>query len=100
MSDHRIKLVVLICEEALESIVLPALLAAGAQGYSICEARGRGNRGVRDARWLLSSNIRIEILCNEPVARRIVDMAHKEYSENYGLVVYMQDVEVTRSDKF
>lgn len=100
MSEIRTKLVVLICEEALENIVLPELLAAGVKGYTVCDARGRGNRGVRDARWLLSSNVRIEMLCNEPVARHVVAMIEAQYAANYGLVVYSVDADVNRGDKF
>ncbi len=68
--------------------------------YTVSEARGRGSRGVQDGRWLLSSNVRIEILCREVVARRIVEMIVTRYSDNFGLVVYMLDVETRRSDKF
>ena len=100
MSNDRIKLVVLICEEALENIVLPELLAAGAKGYSICEARGRGIRGVRDARWLLSSNVRIELLCEVVVARGLIKLIEEKYSTNYGLIVYMVDAEVSNPDNF
>jgi len=50
--------------------------------------------------WLLSSNVRIEILCREDVARRIVEMIVTRYSDNFGLVVYMLDVQTRRSDKF
>jgi len=100
MNTGPTRLVVIICEQALEALIEPELLAAGAKGYSISDARGRGNRGVRDARWLLSSNVRIEILCNEAVARRIMEMVDAKYCDNYGLVMYMHDVEASRADKF
>jgi len=100
MNLHPTKLVVLVCEEALEAIIAPDLLAAGAKGYTVCDARGRGSRGVRDARWRLSSNVRMEILCREDVAQRIVEMIVTKYSDNFGLVVYMLDVETIRGDKF
>ena len=100
MSDKRTKLVVLVCEEALEHLVLPEFLAAGAKGYTVCDARGRGNRGVRDARWLLSSNVRIETLCSEKVARELIELVETKYSANYGLVMYMADVVVHEPDKF
>lgn len=100
MSLHPIKLVVLICEEAMESSVAPDLMAAGAKGYTVCEARGRGARGERDARWLLSSNVRIEVLCHEDVAQRVVDMLVAKYSDNFGLVVYVQDAQIIRCNKF
>lgn len=54
----------------------------------------------RDARWLLSSNVRIKMLCNESVARSILDMVETKYADNQGLVVYMVDADVNRSDKF
>ena len=97
---NRIKLVVVVCEEALEAIIAPDLLEAGARGYTVCEARGRGTRGVRDGRWLLSANVRIEILCQADVAERIVAMVVTKYSDNFGLVVYMLDVQTSRRDKF
>lgn len=97
---NRTKLVVLVCEAALEAIIVAELLAAGAKGYTVSEARGRGSRGVQDGRWLLSSNVRVEILCQEEVAHRIVEMVVTKYSDNYGLVVYMLDVETSRSAKF
>ena len=100
MKLNQTKLVVLVCEEALEAIIAPDLLAAGAKGYTVCEARGRGARSVQDARWLLSSNVRMEILCQEDVAQRLVEMIVTKYSDNFGLVVYMLDVETRRSDKF
>lgn len=94
------KLVVIICEEALEPLLTPELLAAGAKGYSISDARGRGNRGVRDARWSLSSNVRIEVLCSEQAALRIMASVDTRYCENYGLVMYMHDVAAPRADKY
>ena len=100
MSKSPIKLVVLVCEEALENLVLPELQAAGAKGYTVTEARGSGNRGVRDARWLLSSNVRIETLCSAEVARRILELVETKYSANYGLVVYLVDAEVLHPEKF
>ena len=54
----------------------------------------------RDTRWLLSADVRLEILCQEEVAQRIVEMIVTKYSDNYGLVVYMLDVETRRSNKF
>ncbi|WP_119155198.1 P-II family nitrogen regulator [Caldimonas tepidiphila] len=100
MNTEPTQLVVIVCEQALEALLAPELLAAGAKGYTVCEARGRGNRGVRDARWLLSSNLRIEILCRESVARRIMEMVDAKYCENFGLVMYRHDVQASRAEKF
>ena len=100
MKPLAIQLVVLVCEEALEALVLPDLLAAGVKGYTVTEARGRGNRGVRDARWLLSSNVRIEAVCNATVARAVLEMVETKYAANFGLVMYVTDIEVLHPENF
>lgn len=94
------KLVVIVCEEALEALIGPDLTAAGAKGFTVSDARGRGNRGVRDARWSLSSNVRIEILCSEAAALRIMETMDAKYCQNYGLVMYMHDVAAPRAEKY
>lgn len=96
MSDRArftgLKVVVLICEEALENLVCTDILAVGAKGYTLSTVRGRGNRGVRDAGWLLSSNVRFEIMCSEETAMRFIDLVELRYASNYGLIIYMHDV--------
>lgn len=96
----QIHYVVLICEEAIESLVGKDIIAAGAKGYTVAEVRGRGNRGVRDAQWMLSSNVRIEVLCSEAAALRILQTVEGKYSQNYGLVAFTHPVMGPRADKF
>jgi hypothetical protein len=86
------KVLVLICEEALEALVCIDILAAGAKGYPVSTVRGRGNRGVRDAQWLLSSNVRFEILCSDTAALRLLEVIENKYAQHYGLIAYMHDV--------
>lgn len=100
MPVGSVKCVVVICEEALEQLVGEDIVAAGAKGYTVSSVRGRGNRGVRDAQWTLSGNIRIEILCQEDAAWRVVERIESKYSVNYGLVIFVEDVQVTRADKY
>lgn len=93
MNDEpqEVKYLVLICEEAIENLVGHDIIEAGAKGYTVTTVRGRGHRGVRDAQWLLSSNIRIEVLCNEATARRIVNVVEDKFAKNYGLIVFVLD---------
>lgn len=97
---ERVKLVVLICEEALSPLLEPELLALGAKGYTISEVRGRGNRGERDARWALSGNIRVEVLCSPATAERILTTVDARFGANFGLVAYAFDVEAPRAGKY
>jgi hypothetical protein len=91
----RAKCLVLICEEALENLVGRDIIESGAKGYTVTTVRGRGNRGVRDAQWNLSSNIRFEVLCEIDTAIRIVQVVEKKYALNYGLIVYVLDADTS-----
>lgn len=92
--------VVVICEEAIEPLIGKDLIACGAKGYTVTEVRGRGNRGVRDAQWLLSSNVRIEVLCAETAAHTILKTIEHKYSQHYGLVAFTHPVVGPRADKY
>lgn len=87
-----VRYVVIVCEEALEPLIGRDIIQAGAKGYTVSTVRGRGVRGVRDAQWLLSSNIRIEILCRPAVAVAILETVYRKYAQHYGLVGFMHDV--------
>lgn len=87
-TPHRGIVVVVIGEAELESVLCDAILAAGAKGYSVSEVRGRGNRGLRDDRFLLSNNVRFEVLCDEATARRVLDTVLNRYGRHYGIVAY------------
>lgn len=91
----RAKCLVLICEEALENLVGRDIIESGAKGYTVTTVRGRGNRGVRDAQWSLSSNIRFEVLCESDTAIRIVQVVENKYALNFGLIVYVLDADTS-----
>ena len=96
---HR-KLVTIVTETALESEILKAVEKLGASGYTITDARGKGSRGIRDAGWAISSNIRIEIICSEELAEKICSFLNEHYYNNYAMVVFESEVSVLREDKF
>jgi nitrogen regulatory protein PII len=100
MSMARRKLVTVVCEAALESRLAEAVMQLGAHGYTVTEARGRGSRGVRNAAWDEAANIRLEAVCEEPVARRIAEHLQQHYYDNYAMILYCSDVEVLRPEKF
>ncbi len=94
------KLLTITTEAALEQSVLEDLERLGAHGYTITDARGRGQRGSRTANWDLTSNIRIEVVCGEQVAEAIVAHIREHYYANYAMIVFLSDVEVLRPEKF
>lgn len=100
MSTIRCKLVTIITEAALEHELLNVLEKLGASGYTITNARGRGSRGIRDAGWTSSSNIRVEVICSEKLAAEITQHLYENFYKHYAMVVYESDVSVLREGKF
>jgi nitrogen regulatory protein PII len=72
----------------------------GATGYTVTNARGSGHRGIRDAGWSSSSNVRIEVVCNEEVAKRIATSLRDNYYNDYAMILFESDVRVLRPEKF
>ena len=100
MSHESRTLLTIVTEAALEAPLCADLDELGATGYTITNARGRGNRGVRDAGWSSDSNIRIEVICDEETGERIVETIRNRYYDDYAMVMFISDVRVLRPQKF
>lgn len=100
MHDQQRKLITVVTEAVIEAQICRELLDLGATGYTVTEARGSGSRGVRSAGWASSGNIRIEVICTEDVATRIIQHLRTRYYEDYAMVLFETDVGVLRPDKF
>lgn len=98
--SHILKLLTVVTESALETSLVRDIERLGATGYTISNARGKGQRGVREAGWEVDSNIRVEVVCNEPTARRIAAHLQQRYYDNYAMILLLSDVEVLRPEKF
>lgn len=89
MNKNSMQLVTIVCEAILEPYLERELPELGADGYTIIDARGMGKQmGKRNGGWRKESNIRVEILCTEEVAERLISHVLSKYSENYALVVF------------
>lgn len=100
MPNEKRKLLTIVTEAILESQICQALGDLGASGYTVTEARGSGSRGVRDAGWSSTSNVRIEVVCDEAVADRIATTLQERYYADYAMILFVSDVAVLRSEKF
>ena len=98
--DHIRKLLTIVTEAAIESALVRDLDRLGAHGYTITEARGKGHRGVRNAGWDASRNIRIEVVCNDAAAAAIAAHLKAQYYDNYAMIMWVSEVEVLRPEKF
>jgi nitrogen regulatory protein PII len=94
------KLVTIITESVLEPKLIRDVTKLGASGYTITDARGKGNRGVRSAAWEQASNIRIEIVCETAIADAIAEHVKKKYYSDYAMIVTLSNVQVLRPEKF
>lgn len=100
MPDDTRKLVTIVTESLLEQEICEALENLGATGYTVTNARGKGSRGVRDAGWSASSNVRVEVVCGVDVAGHIAEHMRRKYYADYAMIIFDSDVRVLRPDKF
>lgn len=99
-NNHIRKLLTIITEAAIESVLVRDIEQLGAHGYTVTDARGKGNRGVRNAGWETSGNIHIEVVCDTGTAEAIAKHLQARYYANYAMIMFMTDVEVLRPEKF
>lgn len=100
MNGSTRKLLTIITESALERILVQEVERLGARGFTITDARGKGARGPRNAAWDESSNIRLEVVCDEATAKAIASHLQERYYDHYGMIVFVSDVTVLRPEKF
>ncbi len=94
------KLVTIVTESVLERSLVARLKELGAKGYTSMPVAGEGHRGARSGADPLGDNLRIEVVCSEEVAERIVEAVVAEFYDNYAMVLFVSDVQVVRPQKF
>ena len=102
---HKAKKVVIITEKLILDRVLEIVEGAGATGYTVTSAGGKGSRNVRsEARTTVVeafSNVKIEVIVGDATAaERIATEVADTCFGNYSGVTYLQDVEILRPHKF
>ena len=94
MQVKSFRLVTVFCEAILESLVITEFDELGIVGYTVSDCRGRGTHGIRSGSWRLSSNIRIEVMCDEEVAERLASALSQKYDKDYGLLIVASNVDI------
>ncbi len=100
MQTHSRKLLVVICEAALEKMLTEDARRLGAAGYTIADVRGSGRGGKREGAWEADRSIEMKVICEAAVADRFAAHVMATYSENYSVTLYLDDVSVLRPEKF
>lgn len=99
MNTISLKLVTIIAERILEEQIIEQVLKMGARGYTVTDARGKGSRGVRASEWE-GPDVKIETVVSDDVASKILEHIARRYFAHYAVIVYTQDVDVVRGDKY
>jgi len=94
MSTQSLLLLTILSEAVLEDILIEEIMALGAKGYTISEARGRGTHGVRTGKWTAGGNIRIEVIGDTELCSNIVQRLQAKYERDYGLLMFTCPVEL------
>lgn len=94
-----LKLVTIVAERILRSRLVNEVRELGARGFTITEVTGEGSRGVRASEWE-GSNVKLEMIVSPDVAVRIVDHVSATYFAWHAVIVYVQDVNVVRGEKY
>ena len=100
MALERRKLLVVVTEAVIEDELVRTLEEAGAHGYTVSDARGKGARGQRSAGWRRDANVRVEVLCSDETAEHLVEVLQERFLANYAIVLWLSDVTVLRPYKF
>lgn len=98
MAQQAIKLVI-ITEKVLLREVTKLIEAAGATGYTVTAAGGKGSRNTRSSGQPAVSdtftNIKLEVITtSDAMAREIADRVAVKYFVNFSGIAYLDSVEV------
>lgn len=99
MHTEELVLVTVVAEAVLEHRLIRDVVAAGAHGWTVCDARGQGSRGVR-ADEFEGSNIRLETLVSASVADRFLEVLDRDYFPAYAVVAWTTPGKVVRPAKY
>lgn len=104
MTQKASKLVI-VTEKLLLQRIAKIVDEAGATGYTVVDAGGKGSRNVRSSGQPTVSdsfsNIKIEVLTrSRDIALKISDEVAAQFFDNYSGIAYLCDVEVLHAHKF
>ena len=94
MPAQSMLLLTILSEALLEDTLIDEIMAQGAKGYTITEARGRGTHGLRSGKWSAGGNIRIDVVGDPDLCGRIVARLQAQYEKDYGLLMFTTPVEL------
>ncbi len=99
MDTEELILVTVIAEAILEHRLVRDVAASGAHGWTVCDARGQGSRGIR-ADEFEGANVRLETLVSAQVADAFLTVLARDYFPRYAVVAWTTPAAVVRPEKY
>lgn len=103
--SHKAMKVVIVTEKILVEQIAAVIEAAGASGYTLSPAGGKGSRGIRSTGRASVidefSNVKFEVITTRrETAERIADEVAERFFSDYSGIVHFEEVEILRPEKF
>jgi hypothetical protein len=94
-----VKRVIIIGDDDVAYRIMQEVIALGATGYTHQTVHGKGSHGFRPTHGE-PANAKIEIIAAPEIAYRILEHIDTRYCNKYAMIVFIDDVEVLRPEKF
>ncbi len=98
MRLHTMKRVTIVAAAAYKNEILATLDEAGVHHYTFFEVFGKGDHTAPQETE--SRNIRVESIVSSHLMDELIETLHREILGEKAVIVYVQDVDVLRHQKF
>ena len=99
MAEPIFKLVTIICEPVLSTVLTTTIRTLGASGFTMTDVLGEGS-GEKNSGEIPDVKIKIEIIADALLSKKIMDEVAQRYFKNYSLIMYSMDIQIIRHEKF
>ena len=99
MANVNFKLVTIISEPVLSASLVTTIRSLGATGFTISDVHGEGS-GEKSSGEVPNEKVKIEVVADGDLAKKIMTEIAKSYFANYSLIIYASDIQVIRHEKF
>jgi len=102
---HKATKISIVAEKLIQHGITHIIEQAGASGYTVIDGGGKGSHGVRatDRPSVVGdfAIVKIEVVMSDAEkARKIAEKVAEDYFDRYSGIVYIEEVEVLRPQKF
>jgi nitrogen regulatory protein P-II 2 len=99
MKTVTLSLLTIIADDALRALIEADIMQAGATGFTVSHAEGRGSSGDRNSAWV-GENIRFDVLGEAALIHAILEVIATKYFDHYAVIAYTHEVQVLRPAHF